>query len=140
MNAKSSHQVHHSSEDGVVLPEDGTTFFWWTRNVTAVIYFLRELTGVGIAIYMVTFVLAFYLDPVGEFVTSTWFYIISWMGLVSAIFHSLTWLAVTLKVTPFDLPKPVERIGFFLLLLIWGGVSLFLLTYFYEGVSTYIHY
>ena len=101
---------------------------------------MRELTGVGIAIYMTVFVVMYFLNRSGEFVAGGWFYYLSWMGFLSAMFHSVTWFGVTMKVTPFDLPKWVEKLGFISILLIWGGVSYVLMSTFYDLAHTYINY
>ena len=111
--------------------EDSPKMFWWIKSPTAVIYFLRELTGVGIAIYMTVFVVMYVQDSNLSFVDSMWFQVVSWLGLVSAFFHSLTWLFVTLRVAPFDLPKNVERAGFVLLLGAWAVMSYVLYSFLY---------
>jgi hypothetical protein len=108
-------------------PEHLPSALWWTRDVHAWIYFLRELTGVGIALYGISFLLFWFFNALG----SSFFEAISWVGLISALFHSFTWFAVTLKVTPFDLPLWVERAGFLGLIVAWGAISYFLLNVVY---------
>jgi fumarate reductase subunit C len=111
-------------------PEIGTTPFWWTRNMNSLVYFLRELTGVGIAVYFIYFWFLPYISPRAT-IYDTSFLVMSWIGLVSACFHSLTWFWVAVKVTPFDLPRKVEIALFVKLLLIWGVLSYFLLQFMY---------
>lgn len=114
------------------LPEDTPTSFWWASDWQGVLYFLRELTGVGVAFYGLFFVGAWAFDPTLVFLSTSWFKVLSVLGFGFAAFHSITWLGVTMHVTPFDLPKWVERIGFLVLLLVWIVLSYFLLKFFYE--------
>ena len=112
-----------------------TSSFWWTRNPATVIYFLRELTGTFIALYVIYFLsLSFYaamtkMPP--TFLNSISFHVVSWTGLVAAIFHTLTWLWVTIKIAPVTLKKPVAVAAFIILLGIWIGLSYFLLKFLY---------
>lgn len=109
--------------------------FWWTRNAASTIYFLRELTGVVIALYVIVFV------------TSAWwmiaangmplpgidgiFTILLPLTLIAAIFHALTWFWVTLKLFPMPLPPQLQLLGFLGLMAVWLAVSYFLLNFFY---------
>lgn len=119
--------LHSYNASNASLPEDRPSAWWWLHDRNTVIYFFRELTGVGIALYGILFILMWFFNALN----SKLFEVITWIGLVSAVFHSLTWLGVTLKITPFDLPRWVERVGFLGLLLVWGVVSYFLLHFFY---------
>lgn len=114
------------------FPEDTPTSFWWASDPQGVLYFLRELTGVGVAFYGLFFVAAWAIDPTLAFLETTWFKGVSLLGFISAVFHSITWLGVTMHVTPFDLSKWIERLGFFVLLLVWVFLSYFLFKFFYE--------
>lgn len=113
---------------------------WWAQDGTGWLYFLREFTGVLIALYMVTFIVAWWQEPGGQFVGEFWFKVVSEVGLAGAVFHSLTWFAVSLKVTPFDLPKWVERVGFLAMIILWLGISYGLWAFLYESANSYIHY
>ena len=119
--------MKHSDSRRSVLAEYHPTPLWWTVNLTGWIYFLRELTGIGIAFYAIVFILSWALNDLHNIVLQ----IATWIGLVSAFFHSFTWAAVTLKVTPFDLPRWAERLGLVGLIGGWTAVSYFLLQLFY---------
>ncbi len=108
-----------------------TSSFWWTRNPRTVIYFLRELTGTFIALYCITFLAAALQDPTLAFVATTWFAVVSWIGLAASVFHTITWLAVTVTISPIPLPKFAQRIAFIGLIAAWLAASYFLLTYLY---------
>ncbi|PJC37140.1 hypothetical protein CO046_01985 [Candidatus Peregrinibacteria bacterium CG_4_9_14_0_2_um_filter_53_11] len=105
--------------------------FWWTRNLASTIYFVRELTGVGIAAYLLYFLGFAVSDPGLTFTSATHFNVISYIGLGASIFHTLTWLRVTAKVTPFDLSRSVQLTLFALSLVVWLGLSFLLYTYLY---------
>lgn len=109
-----------------------TSPFWWTRNLASIIYFLRELTGVFIALYVMIFVGASaILGPESGFIDGQWFSIVSLVGLCAAIFHSVTWMWVSVKIFPIPLPKFLQIILFVLLLFITAVISYFLLGFFY---------
>ena len=117
--------------------------FWWTRNLSTTIYFLRELTGVFITLYVIYFLSsAFYAVMTQQsankaviqamtFTQTTSFVVISWIGLIAAIFHTITWLWVTVKIAPVPLKKPVAVTAFVALLGVWIVVSYFLLQFLY---------
>lgn len=113
---------------------------WWANDRTGWVYFFRECTGVLIALYMVIFIIAWWQEPGGQFVGELWFKVVSAVGLVGAIFHSLTWFAVSVKVTPLDLPKWMERVGFLAMILVGLGISYGLGLFLYESTNSYIHY
>lgn len=106
-------------------PELKPSFFWWSRNFCTVIYFLRELTGLGIVAAMIFFVLDF--AGLLSFPLSDGIYrAILRVGFFSSIFHSITWLWIIPKVTPLDLSKRMEFVCFFFLLVALCVVSYFL--------------
>lgn len=113
-----------------LVPETMPRSTWWTHDLIGWIYFLRECTGLFISAYWVIFLVFWWKDPGVLFVEEMWFKTVSVVGLVAAVFHSFTWFAVSVKVTPFDLSKTVERAGFVGLVLIWllssYGIALFL--------------
>jgi fumarate reductase subunit C len=113
---------------------------WWASDRTGWLYFLREFTGVLIAFYMLTFIVAWWQEPGGLFVGERWFKVVSAIGLVGAVFHSLTWFAVSVKVTPFDLPKWLERVGLLAMILVWSAISYGLWTFLYETTNNYLLY
>lgn len=106
--------------------------FWWTSNIRYFIYFLREFTGVLIAFYTVFFLGKAIFDPGLVFVQTLGFQVISWIGLSAAIFHSVTWFWVTVKISPLPLKKPLQIFLFIALLILWLLISYALLHFLYE--------
>lgn len=106
--------------------------FWWTSNMRYLLYFLREFTGVIIAFYAIFFLAKAMFDPSLGFVRSLGFQVISWIGLIAAIFHSVTWFWVTVKISPIPLKKPLQIFLFIILIIFWLALSYFFLNFFYE--------
>lgn len=104
---------------------------WWIGNIRYFVYFLRELTGVIIAFYMIYFLLCALADPTLAFTAGNTFATISWISFGAAVFHSITWLGVAVKISPVKLNKPLQALAFLALIGAWGGVSYFLLNYLY---------
>ncbi|MEK9132334.1 MAG: hypothetical protein AAB606_01315 [Patescibacteria group bacterium] len=103
---------------------------WWTQNIRYLVYFLRELTGVFIAFYIISFLVLAFNDPHLAFTLTPFFKIVSVIGLMAAVFHSLTWLWVMPRLIA---DKLIMRILLYVLLLgITVTVSLLLLKNFYE--------
>lgn len=111
--------------------EQKTSPFWWTGNIRYIVYFLREFTGVLIAIYTIFFLTKSIFDPTLAFVNTLSFHIVSWIGLAGAIFHAITWFWVTVKISPIPLKKSAQVFFFLLLLTLWGILSYSLLHQFY---------
>lgn len=108
--------------------------FWWTRNIATVIYFMRELTGVFIAAYLIYFlgITEFTKLTLAQLQITLHFKIMSVIGFAAACVHTITWLWVSTKVTPRPLPRSMQ-IGMFILLLAFAvGTSYTLLIYLYE--------
>ncbi|MEK7524414.1 MAG: hypothetical protein AAB588_05300 [Patescibacteria group bacterium] len=105
--------------------------FWWTRNPQTVVYFLRELTGVFIALYVMIFLTLAMTDATLNFSRGIFFKTISWIGLIAAVIHTLTWFWVTVKITPVLLPKWMQLFLFLLLVVAWLIGSYFLLIFLY---------
>lgn len=95
--------------------------FWWIRNLNSTIYFLRELTGPVIAAYFVFLLTTFY--PARDF-----FYYIAFSA---AIFHTITWLWITAKLTPFPLKKWAQILLFLVAIIGWLAASYLILQFFY---------
>ena len=72
--------------------------FWWTRNSRYFIYFLRELSGPVLALYAVIFIIWWIFDPAMIFTFNGAFQVLSWVALVFALIHALTWFWVTSKI------------------------------------------
>lgn len=103
---------------------------WWTQNIRYLVYFLRELTGIFIAFYVISFLVLAIFDPDLVFTLRPFFKITSVIGLIAAIFHSLTWLWVMPRLIA---DKLMVRIMLYALLLgITVAASLLLLKNFYE--------
>lgn len=95
--------------------------FWWLQNIRYFLYFLREFTGPVIAFYTIYFLIGWLFDPALTFVATKSFRLISWITLVFAIIHTLTWFLVTAKISP--LPTKFQWIIFILLILFWVFIS-----------------
>lgn len=109
--------------------------FLWTQNRRYFLYFLRELTGPLIAGYIIYFLLNTFFDQGLAFTQTGTFRVVSWIGFAAAVFHTITWFWVTIKIMPFTLKK-YRQIGLFISLLIIGiALSFFLLNFFYERAS-----
>jgi fumarate reductase subunit C len=104
---------------------------WWTRNLSSTVYFLRELTGVLIAAWTIYFLTAAIFDPTVSFFTETTFRIASAVGLTAAIFHTITWFWVTVKISPLPLSKKLSLAAFLGLIAAWFVISYALLNFFY---------
>jgi fumarate reductase subunit C len=111
--------------------EQKLSHFWWTGNIRYLIYFLREFTGVLIALYTIFFLAQAIFDPTLSFVKEYSFRIVSWIGLAAAIFHTITWFWVTVKISPIPLKKPLQVFFFLILIILWLTFSYFLLHFFY---------
>lgn len=107
--------------------------FWWLRNEKSFIYFMRELTGVAIAAYMLYFLVRVYFKGLNWLLANRPedFIIMSWIGLVAALFHTLTWMWVTITISPITLPKPVQYIAFVVAMAGCAAVSYGLYTFVY---------
>lgn len=95
------------------------------------IYFLRELTGVFIAGWTIYFLTLAIFDPALAFIATQTFRIASAAALLAAIFHTITWFWVTVQLSPIPLKKSAQIAFFFGLIVIWLGVSYFLINFFY---------
>ncbi len=95
------------------------------------IYFLRELTGVFIAGWTLYFLTSAIFDPGLAFLNTKTFKGITVICLAAAIFHTITWLWVTVQVTPFQVKKSVQRMLFVFLITAWLGASYLLINFLY---------
>lgn len=103
----------------------------FTDNVRYAIYFLRELTGPIIALYIIFFVIASFFDPARSFISRSPFKIISIAAFVASIIHTVTWLRASVKITPFNLSTTMQMALFLLLIASWIAASLYVLPCFY---------
>lgn len=113
------------------FPEDRPNATWFLQDQNTFVYFLRELTGIGTAFYGTYFIIAWFLDSELHFLEAPFFLFFSAVAWICSVFHSITWFGVTLHVLPIHLPRWLERLGFFILLLAWGFISYFLFLFFY---------
>ena len=104
---------------------------WWLGNIRYFIYFLREFTGALIAFYAIFFLAETMLDPALTFVKELRFKVVSWIGLSAAVFHTITWFWVTVKISPIPLKKPAQIFLFIIFVTLWLLLSYFLLNFFY---------
>ena len=103
--------------------------FWWTQNIRYFIYFVRESTGIFIAFYVIYFLVSALLHSTdwNDFLPTKSFRIVSVIGLTAAVFHTITWLAVTVRISPIPLKKIASIAAFFALIAIWFVISLVLI-------------
>lgn len=106
--------------------------FWWTQNWRYTVYFLREFTGVVIALSMMYFLAYGFFYEYRTFAQNALSQIVNWIGLAAALFHTITWFLVTVKISPVPLKKHLKMGVFVGLLGIWIFVSYFLLHFFYD--------
>lgn len=105
---------------------------WWTKNPRYTIYFLRELTGVVIALYVMYFLIYELFYEYRTFSQNAVSQIVSWISLAAAVFHTITWFWVTVKISPVQLKKHIQIATFIGLLAVWIAASYFLLQFFYD--------
>ena len=96
-----------------------------------ILYFLRELTGVFIAGWAIYFLTSAIFDPTLTFLTTKIFRIVSFVGLAAAVFHTITWLWVTVQLAPVPLKKSTQILLFIILTHVWLGISYVLLKFLY---------
>jgi fumarate reductase subunit C len=104
--------------------------FWWFANIRYFVYFLRELTGPVIAFYVIYFLVSWLFDVTLNFVGTELFNILTWITLVFAIIHTVTWLFVTGKLMQPSSSHVSSSLTFFicfLMIFIWLAVSCYIL-------------
>lgn len=111
--------------------EQKQSAFWWTRDIRTTVYFIRELTGVFIAFYVMYFIAYGFFDSYRTFATHTASNVISWISLGAALIHTVTWFWVTVKISPVPLSKILQMLAFLGLIAAWIGVSYYLFSFFY---------
>lgn len=110
--------------------------WWWTKKLTYFVYFVREFTGVVIATY-IFYLLYLYAkyDP-GYFKELHLFRPFTWIALIFALIHTVTWLYVTARIVPVRVGRVQipQLILFIMLMGVWCGISMLLLLYFYDPI------
>lgn len=94
--------------------------FWWTKNHRYTLYIIREFSAVLILIGLISIIVNIVWNNVeGTKVMSHSAIdnICAGIGLTGAIIHSLTWLWVMPKISPIPLPKALQVIGYFILII-----------------------
>lgn len=97
------------------------SLFWWLGNIRYFVYFLRELSGVIIvfSLPLIALGIAMFLLPI---------------AFAAAIFHTITWFWVTIRISPLRSSKILHVIGFLVLIGATTALSYFLLPIFYAKV------
>ena len=112
--------------------------FWWTKKGSYMAYVIREFSGILIAIYVLTSIIFETLVILGpgnvNFVSALYafrfsalFSVIQYLGLLGAIIHSLTWIPVMAKISPFEFSKK-QSIVVTLLLFVLAAIISYLLS------------
>lgn len=107
--------------------------FWWTKNPRTILYFIREATGIVIALYFISYIFAAW--EYGSFRYNDYpkdFGVMAFFGFIAAVIHTLTWFWVTAKITPFSRSLFAHVTIFLFLIALWVGVSAFLIFNFYD--------
>ncbi len=118
--------------------EHSLSRLWWTKNIRYFVYFVREFSGVVIALY--TLYLLYMMatrDVVSitgtastiasielNFINSRLFHALTGIALMASLFHSISWFYVMAKLTPVRMGGFVvpQFLTFALIMLIWVGV------------------
>lgn len=101
--------------------------FWWAINHRYTLYIIREFSAVFILIGLVSIIVNIIdnnLEGTKAMILSPLDTILGFIGLVGAIIHSLTWLWVMPKISPIPLPKAVQIISYFLLIIGTSAASI----------------
>ncbi len=113
---------------------------WWKEKPSYKIYYLREYSGILIAIwgiYWLWFISAIILsqiiltyfpdiNPIFKyiiFIPLKYYFALNSIGLIGGIIHAITWLGVMPKITPLNLSKNQKHLTFALLFFSWIGLS-----------------
>lgn len=96
--------------------------FWWTKKSSYLLYFIRELSGLLIAVYVLASIMILAGIKLGQngsafshflesFNSSTFYLIIQYAGLIGALIHSITWLLIMPTISPIELSRKQQIIG-----------------------------
>jgi len=106
---------------------------WWTKNIRYLTYFVRELSGITLGllafIFIVTFPAAilFRIGNVIPFISA-----LAWIGLISSLIHTLTWLSAIPKILPLQLSAVQQKIAYAVLVIAWLALSYLLINTLYQ--------
>ena len=112
--------------------EQKQSAFWWTRNLRYFSYFVRELSGVAIAFYVMYFLSSIYFNAGQGLFGIRLHRIFTWIAFGAAIIHALTWFWVMAKLAPIKPSRAGQMLLFFAII---GGVaaaSYFQFIFFYK--------
>ena len=101
--------------------------FWWTKKTSYFTYFVREMSGALIALYVLTAIgheafsilLADNLQlaaNLNDFRHSFPYYAIQYSGLAGELIHSISWLIIMPSISPFELSKKQQIAGIVILI------------------------
>lgn len=90
--------------------------WWWTKNPRYFLYFLREFSGVLIALYLVG--MTFFPHPYFHY-----------LGLIGSLIHSVTWLSVMPQLLRWKPSKLQKNVIHILLLSAWLIISYLIFQY-----------
>lgn len=122
---------------------------WFTQNIRYFVYFLREFTGILIAIWVINLILANFASVAFQARGNHIIYptladhlygalkYTNQIGFYAAIFHSLTWLYVMTKLSPIPLKGVWQKITYAVLILIWLSLSYFIFKILYAPYPLY---
>lgn len=111
---------------------------WWTRNPRYFLYFVREINGILlgfmafawiIILISVSLIWKYALNSDALFIAAVNFLIpvFIWTTIISSIIHTLTWLSAMPKILPLQLTALQQKIACGVLLIVWLGLSFFLM-------------
>lgn len=117
---------------------------WFTQNIRYLVYFLREFTGILIAIWVIHLILANFASVAFQTrgnnfiyptIASRLFHALKYtnpIAFYAAIFHSLTWLYVMTKLSPIPLKGIWKIIAYTTLIAVWLVLSYFIWKFSFE--------
>jgi fumarate reductase subunit C len=101
---------------------------WWTKKPAYIAFFVREISGLLIAIYILyLFIVSAYpsylqTPEILKNIATP----IQIIGLIGALIHTLTWLGVMPKILPLTLTEKQEKTATILIFAFWLIFSFFL--------------
>jgi fumarate reductase subunit C len=104
---------------------------WWTRNPRTLLYFVREFSAILILTWILgSLILSFFFPKNSDGIALFFTY----LGLIGAIIHSITWLAAMPQILPFRLNKSQQKIAYAFLLMLFLGITLFINYFVFNGL------
>jgi fumarate reductase subunit C len=100
--------------------------FWWKQNHRYTLYIIREFSSVLILIGLISIIANVIDNKISGtkvMTLSPLDTLLGYIGLFGAIIHSLTWLYVMPKISPIPLPKTVQIVSYFFLIIATGTLT-----------------